>query len=166
MIKAILATDNDGGISRNGEMPWPKNKDDLRLFSQKTRNQTVVMGSSTWHAKDMPSPLPGRVNIVITSDHTKLAPGYTGAYGGDVNKIIPMITDRWGSSLDQEVWLIGGANLIHKCIHLIDEFHITRIDGYYDCDTFLSQDLVDIYFDLSYTETINTSTTLEVYARK
>lgn len=166
MIRAILATDEDGGISREGVMPWPKNNDDLRLFSQKTRGHTVVMGSSTWKAKDMPSPLPDRINVVITNDHTKLEPGYTAAYGGKLDRILPMVSDRWGSSLDKEVWIIGGANLIHSCIHMIDEFHISRIEGIYDCDTFLSQDLVDEYMNLSYTDAINNKTTLEVYTKR
>ena len=30
MIKAIMAVDDDGGVSKRGSMPWPKNSNDLR----------------------------------------------------------------------------------------------------------------------------------------
>ena len=48
MIKAILACDSDGGVSRGGTIPWPKNKKDLRWFKKNTTDNVVVMGSKTW----------------------------------------------------------------------------------------------------------------------
>ena len=48
MIKAILACDNEGGVSKNGTIPWPKNKKDLGWFKKNTTNNVVVMGSKTW----------------------------------------------------------------------------------------------------------------------
>ena len=47
MIKAILACDNGGGVSKGGTIPWPKNTKDLSWFKKNTTNNVVVMGSKT-----------------------------------------------------------------------------------------------------------------------
>ena len=36
MIKAILACDDLGGVSKAGTMPWPKNSKDLKWFKKNT----------------------------------------------------------------------------------------------------------------------------------
>ena len=44
MIKAIMAVDDDGGVSKRGSMPWPKNSNDLKWFKKYTLNNVVIMG--------------------------------------------------------------------------------------------------------------------------
>ena len=48
MIKAILACDDEWGIGKNGDLPWPHNPADLRWFKNNTLNSVIVMGKSTW----------------------------------------------------------------------------------------------------------------------
>ena len=67
MINAIFAVDSQGGLGKNGSLPWPKNSEDLRWFKQNTLGHIVVMGGNTWRDPLMPKPLPGRINVVITS---------------------------------------------------------------------------------------------------
>ena len=67
MVKAILACDDFGGVSRAGTMPWPKNPKDLGWFKKNTTGHTVVMGSTTWEDPFMPGPLPNRTNILVTT---------------------------------------------------------------------------------------------------
>ena len=43
MIKAILACDEEGGVSKKGTIPWPKNSKDLGWFKKNTTNNVVVM---------------------------------------------------------------------------------------------------------------------------
>ena len=38
MIKAIMAVDEKGGISKGKSMPWPKNSIDLKWFKENTIN--------------------------------------------------------------------------------------------------------------------------------
>ena len=67
MIKAIMAVDDKGGISKGSSMPWPKNSKDLQWFKRNTLNQVVVMGSKTWEDPFMPTPLQNRENILVTT---------------------------------------------------------------------------------------------------
>ena len=75
MIKAIMAVDDEGGVSKNGSMPWPKNIEDLENFKRKTSNNVVIMGRLTWIDPKMPSPLKDRINVLVTSKSPTLYPG-------------------------------------------------------------------------------------------
>ena len=57
MIKAIMAVDDKGGVSKNGSMPWPKNTADLKWFKNHTINNVVIMGKLTWIDPFMLTPL-------------------------------------------------------------------------------------------------------------
>ena len=74
MIRAIMAADDLGGISKNGSMPWPKNSSDLQWFKKNTMNSIVVMGRLTWIDPFMPSPLKGRVNVLVTNQNKENYP--------------------------------------------------------------------------------------------
>jgi Dihydrofolate reductase len=64
MIKAILACDKRGGVSKEGSIPWPKNTKDLSWFKKNTPNHVVVMGSKTWIDPLMPWPPANRINLL------------------------------------------------------------------------------------------------------
>jgi dihydrofolate reductase len=67
MIKAILACDDTGGVSKEGTLPWPNNSTDLQWFKMNTAGHIVIMGSTTWDDPHMPRPLPKRTNILVTT---------------------------------------------------------------------------------------------------
>ena len=142
-IHAIVACDDFGGISKDGVMPWPKKSADMAHFKQHTIGQMVIMGSKTWHDKQMPSPLPNRCNIVITSQELE-GPELT--IFGKLHEKIPAIPFNLVLT---EKWIIGGAQIIEQCLPIIDEFYLTRIAGHYDCDTFISLDEIGRRFKLA-----------------
>jgi len=133
LIKAILACDDHGGVSKDGKLPWPHNPKDLKWFKDNTAGHVVVMGSTTWDAPDMPTPLPKRTNVLITSRKED----YSGAdayISGDLIKEIKELEDTCPGLI---IWIIGGPNIIEQTLGIIDEFYISRIPGTYECDTFL-----------------------------
>ena len=54
MIKAIMAVDEKGGISKGQSMPWPKNSIDLKWFKENTINNIVL-----WEEK------PGKILLCL-----------------------------------------------------------------------------------------------------
>ena len=44
MIKAIMATDDKGGVSKGKSMPWPKNSNDLQWFKKKYAKSSYCNG--------------------------------------------------------------------------------------------------------------------------
>ena len=130
-MKAIFAVDEDGGIGKDGGLPWPKIPGDLERFKQLTTNGIVVMGRGTWESSGMPKPLPKRRNVVVSSQDLDLP-----------NDVIHF---RDTSLLDSipTAWIIGGAGLIDTAYDKIDTIYLTRVPGTYDCDTVVDMDRID-----------------------
>ena len=148
MIKAILACDEKGGVSKNGTLPWPNNSTDLKWFKENTAGHVVVMGSTTWEDPHMPRPLPKRTNVLVTSRPTD----YNGADGyisGNLNEELKELEATCPGLI---IWVIGGPNIIEQSLDVIDEFYLSRIPGEYDCDTFLPLDKIEDMFTLNWQE--------------
>lgn len=144
MIRAILACDDDWGIGKDGDLPWPHNPADLKWFKENTSGGVVAMGKATWDSLPI-KPLPNRDNIVITrSDHD------TDVYGIDYHFINfdKAKIDLVDMSDLQNVWVIGGAQLVSGLLSIIDEIWLSRIKGTYGCDIFLPRDIIESTFEL------------------
>ena len=131
MIRAILAVDDKGGVSKNGSMPWPKNKNDIKWFKENTINQVVIMGRNTWEDQKMPTPLKERINILITS---KKPEKYKGADHYINDSLIKKIFKLKEQYHNKTLWIIGGPNIINQTLSIIEEFYLTRIYGDFVCD--------------------------------
>jgi len=71
VIGVIWAQAQDRVIGAEGTMPWHV-PEDMAYFKQVTRGSPVVMGRRTWESlPEAFRPLPGRVNVVITSDDAR-----------------------------------------------------------------------------------------------
>ena len=139
MIRAIFACDRENGIGKTGTLPWSHNSEDLKWFKESTDGDVVIMGRRTWNDPKMPKPLPNRYNIVLTSQDIPAGPNVVLK---DIESVVAHAT-----SFEQDVWVIGGKHTFDQLMHICEEVWISRIDGYYDCDTHLN-DLSD--FELYY----------------
>ena len=142
MIRAILACDDDWGIGKDGDLPWPNNPADLQWFKENTTGGVVAMGKATWDSLPK-KPLPNRNNIVVTSS--------TDDYNGGGYHYMRFETaqkELVNMNRLQNIWIIGGAKLVEGLIDIIDEIWLSRIDGVYDCDTFLNKDLITENFTI------------------
>jgi len=146
MIKAILACDEQGGVSKNGTLPWPSNKKDLSWFRDNTRGHIVVMGSTTWEDPHMPRPLPKRVNVLVTSREDEY-PGAHGYINGDLNAHLRSLEIESPGLI---TWVIGGPNIVEQSLGAIDEFYLSRIPGDYDCDTHLPMKKIETLFKVKW----------------
>ena len=139
-VKAILACDADWSIGKDGNLPWPHNPADLKWFKQSTLNHTVVMGKATWDSLPV-KPLPNRVNVVVSSSDILAKV--------DVLSITDLRRRLSSMDTDQDVWIIGGARLIEGMMDYIDEFHLSQINGTYNCDTFLPSTVIQELYTLT-----------------
>lgn len=137
MIRAILACDEKWGIGKNNDLPWPHNPADLKWFKENTVGGVVAMGKATWDS--LPNkPLPNRNNIVVTSSQDD----YNGG-GYHFVKFETASAELVNMSKLQDVWVIGGAQLVEGLLPIIDEIWLSRIKGDFECDTFLPVDLIE-----------------------
>ncbi|WP_153504872.1 dihydrofolate reductase [Cumulibacter manganitolerans] len=120
----IWAQAHDRVIGRDNGIPW-RIPEDLRHFREVTGAARVVMGRRTWESlPERFRPLPGRENVVITSDRAYAAPG------ARVCASLPEALD--GS---EETWVIGGARVYAEALAAADVLEVTEVDLQVDGDT-------------------------------
>ena len=157
MIKAILACDDAWGIGKDGTLPWPHNAADQKWFAKTTKGGVVVMGSTTWKDPDMPKPLPGRYNVVVTR-----------GVADEAHCVVPIdeAEKLLVEDLEQEnVWIIGGAKLVKALMPIIDELWLSRIVGVYDCDTHLPEDEILKNYELVDVDTSIDTLSIEKWSK-
>jgi dihydrofolate reductase len=137
-MKLIIATDPNGGIGYQNRLPWSNIQGDLPRFKRLTEGQTVIMGRNTWDSLPK-KPLPGRVNIVISSRPLEM----------EHHSVIRSSDLQFNRPDDVPFWLIGGAKLIQSYWEEIDEIHLTKTYDRYTCDTYI--DL--LYIEANFTRT-------------
>jgi len=141
MIKAIFAIDKNYGMGKSGSLPWPKDSEDLKWFKSNTQNQIVVMGSKTWCDPFMPSPLPNRINVVVSAQDK--------AIFDKANMVIrPVDLTNYLKNLDEmnkdtDVWIIGGPTVLHTSKPLIQKIYLTVFHDIFDCDVFLDNEYLN-----------------------
>ena len=140
MIKAIMAVDEKGGISKGQSMPWTKNSIDLKWFKENTLNNVVVMGRKTWEHPFMPTPLKSRINVLITNKNKELIEGADYYLSGNVNNEIQNIQSEY---INKDIFIIGGSEIINLTFNLIQQFYLTRIYGNYNCEKFIDVSLIE-----------------------
>ena len=125
MIGLIWAQAANGVIGRDGAIPW-RIPEDMAHFRRRTDGSTVVMGRRTWES--LPPrfrPLPGRRNVVLTTDRNWQAAGAVRA--GDL-----------ASALDTggEMWIIGGAQVYAAALQHADVAVVTALRDSFPGDVF------------------------------
>ncbi len=139
MLKAIWAQARDSSgrpvIGRLGTMPWHL-PEDLAHFQQLTSGHAVIMGRRTWeslpaHAR----PLPGRVNIVVTSHDVLDGASTVGSLAGAV-ELASHLEDTGDLTDGAILWVMGGQRLYGEAVNIADELYVTEIDLEVDGDAF------------------------------
>lgn len=124
---AVVAMASDRAIGLNGTMPWHLSED-LKLFKRLTMGHPVLMGRKTWESLGKWKPLPGRQNIVLTRD---------AAFEAEGALVIHDIAELETISLqDEEVMVIGGAQIYALMLPHLTALHVSEVQGTYEADTY------------------------------
>lgn len=115
-ISLIAAMSDNRIIGRDNSLPWYLPAD-LQHFKQMTLNKPIVMGRLTWES--LPGLLPQRRHIVLTSDADYVAEG------ADVRCSLESAIES--CSDDDEVMIVGGANLYRQAIEIAARIYLTVV---------------------------------------
>lgn len=127
-LHLIYARAANGVIGKDGTMPWHL-PEDLAHFKRTTLGFPVIMGRKTWDS--LPPkfrPLPGRTNVVVTRQAKWQAPGATVAHS-----LSEAVAHCDGND---QVWVIGGAEIYAQALPLADSVVVTEIDAPFDGDAY------------------------------
>lgn len=157
MIKAIVAVDSEGGIGKNGVLPWRGMEEDLKYFKKQTLGGLVLMGRVTWEGLPL-GYLPNRINYVLSTKFIKDFETHYIKGFSSIDSLMDALPEH------KDAWVIGGATIYEQFMPLVDEIHITRIPGTYRCDTFFNPDLTE--FELKNIHKLDILTDVEIFSRK
>ena len=119
-LSAIVATDRQGTIGKDGQIPWYLPAD-LKFFKRTTLGHPVVMGRKTFVS--IGRPLPKRTNVVLTRDAFFTATGVVVAHSLDGALASPAVTAA------EETFIIGGGELYKQSLHLVSTVYLTIVDA-------------------------------------
>lgn len=133
-IQAIVAVDENYGISKNGQIPWKSNTD-LSFFKNKTINNIVIMGSKTLLSLPKSMPLKNRHNIILTNDKNKFLNIYKQTNITFMNLTEVKIYLKYYSG-KETLFIIGGEQIYNELLNMCSVIWLTKIKNSYDCDKF------------------------------
>jgi dihydrofolate reductase len=128
MIKSIVvAISENNAIGKDNQLLWYLPAD-LKHFKQITTGHTVIMGRKTFDS--VGKPLPNRRNIIITR-HVMHIEGCEVV--SSIEAALALCAD------EEEVFIVGGAEIYKQSIHLTDRIYLTIVHQKYDADSFFPE---------------------------
>lgn len=125
-IAIIVATDEQGVIGKNNDLPW-KLSADLQYFRRVTMGKPLIMGRNTHES--IGRPLPGRKNIIVTKNPHYQAEGCTVVLSIEAALLACEDAD--------EVMVMGGASLYEQLFPMSKKLYLTHVHASLDGDTWL-----------------------------
>ena len=125
MIILIAAIANNNELGKNNEIIWHL-PDDFKRFKQLTTGHHIIMGRKTFES--FPKPLPNRTHIVISRQKNYAPAGCIVV--GNLEAALEKCPK------DQNVFIIGGAQIYALALPICDKLELTKIDGSFEADAY------------------------------
>jgi dihydrofolate reductase len=128
IISIVAAMAENHVIGRHNKLPWHLPAD-LKHFKHLTLGKPVAMGRKTFES--IGKPLPGRTNIVITSNPE---------YPADNCIIVHSLDEALNAATSsKELMVIGGASFYQQALPLADRMYLTLVHGSFAGDAYFPQ---------------------------
>jgi dihydrofolate reductase len=116
-LSLIVAMSRNGVIGHQGRIPWHLPAE-LQLFKRITMGHHLIMGRKTWES--IARLLPGRTSVIVSRNPDLAVPG-------------AIVTDSLRAAIsvcfdDEEVFVIGGAEVFAEALPLADRLYLTVVD--------------------------------------
>ncbi|HSI20980.1 MAG TPA: dihydrofolate reductase [Verrucomicrobiae bacterium] len=129
----MIAIAKNGVIGKDNDLPWPSLRTDMRHFMATTKGKPVMAARKTHEsilARSKGKPLVGRHTMVLTRNQE---------YTTDPKCIVFQDQAKlleYADSLNDEVFVIGGAELYHMMLPVADKAYVTIVDAEPEGDAF------------------------------
>lgn len=130
-IIIIAAVAKNNVIGKDNKIPWYI-KEDFKHFKELTTGYPIIMGKNTFLSLPK-GPLPNRTNIVLTFEDDNFS------HTGIIIKHSLKDALNVGHSLNNIVYIIGGAYVYKQAMKFATKLEITKIDKEYQGDTFFPE---------------------------
>lgn len=116
-ITIIAAIGKNRELGKNNDLIWHL-KGDLQFFKECTTNHKIIMGMNTF--KSLPGLLPNREHIILSHQNCSIL-------GAKIYNSKESLLE-YLNSLDEEVFIIGGASIYKLFVPYADELILTEIN--------------------------------------
>ena len=123
-VALIAAMGRNRVIGIENRLPW-RLPADLQHFKKLTLGKSIIMGRKTWES--LPGVLPDRRHIVITRNPDYQAKG--AEIVNSIEKALELVAD-------EEVLIVGGANLYQQMLPVADRMYLTMVEADINGDAF------------------------------
>lgn len=124
-VSMIAAVGKNLELGKNNDLIWHF-KEDMKFFKDTTMGHTVVMGRKTFES--LPKALPGRKNIVISSNAEYQAQGAT---------VVTSVEEALQIADNEEIFVLGGGKIYAEFLPYADKLYLTEINAECaDADTY------------------------------
>jgi len=128
IVSVVVAIAENNAIGKNNQLLWHLPAD-LKHFKQITSGHTVIMGRKTYDS--IGKPLPNRRNIVMTRTEGLQIPGVE--VTDNIEGALALCT------MDEEVFIIGGAEIYKSTMNITNRIYLTRVHQSYEADAFFPE---------------------------
>ncbi len=122
-ISIIVAMAKNRTIGINNTLPW-RCPEDLKRFKSLTMGHHMIMGRKTFDS--IGKALPGRTTVVVTRNQELVIEGCIVAHS--LQQAIAACVN------DEEIFIVGGAELYKQALPLADTLYLTEIQQYIEGD--------------------------------
>ena len=149
IISLIAAIGKNNELGKDNDLLW-KFPADQKHFRERTSGHPVIMGRKTFES--IGRPLPNRRNIVITRDKNYLR------YGADIVHSLNEAINSARTPLaelaeNEEIFIIGGAEIYKQAMQIADRLDITHIDAEdKNADAFFPEIIPTVWNEISHEE--------------
>lgn len=135
IISAMAAVALNRAIGKDGRIPWMI-PGEQELFKRYTIGKAVVMGRATWYSiPEKFRPLPGRLNIVLTS-HPEEFEKVRCMTAASVSEAIGLVVE---GKLFDELVFVGGERVYEEGVPKCSKLYLTTVEGIYPGDRFFPE---------------------------
>jgi dihydrofolate reductase len=127
-ISIIVAVSENNIIGKDNTLIWHLPAD-MKYFKEKTTGHCIITGRKNYESiPEKFRPLPNRTNFVVTRQKEYLAPGAI------ICSSVELALEKAKTLNEQEVFIIGGAEIYKQSIDLADKLYVTKIHQTFEGD--------------------------------
>lgn len=126
----IASADKNWGLGKDNKL-LKRIPEDLKRFSDFTRNNLIIVGRKTLESFRNKKPLSDRLNVVLTRDKSYSCEG--AVIVNNLDELSSVIENYGGI-----VYVCGGASLYQQLLPYCQKALITKMDEAFQADTYLT----------------------------
>ncbi|HXU26114.1 MAG TPA: dihydrofolate reductase [Bacteroidia bacterium] len=134
ILSIIVAVAENNVIGKDNKLIWSLPAD-MKFFKEKTKGHVIITGRKNYESiPEKFRPLPERTNIVITRQADYKAPG--AIVVASIEAAMQYVKQH---HTNEEIFIIGGAEIYKQTIAMCHKIYLTRIHHSFEGDAFFPE---------------------------